>query len=388
MKRLLSVLFLLIAMIIWFGCGGSEKVREAKSEVDSPAIHYDRGKDLLHQDKMNDAMFEFKQATSLDPKFAPAYEGMAWVYLEQGDLEAAQEAANKSLDLDGKWVLAKIARAQIKAKQEKYDDAIDEAKDAIDDIPGSTVPDKKGARVQGYLTLGDIYKEANIEMYYADAQSAYEKALEVDNLNPRAQKALRQLADYKTAATGQREELKKIASKKEITRSDVAVLFVLELPLEKVFREAPKSDKAAFRAPTQNVMGQRESEKKGEMLPTDVSEDHWAKSFIKEALEKGAMETMPDGGFHPDETVNRAEFARIIEKFLMRFWNDPKLESKYFGTTSPFADVNNTSPIFNAVMVVSTRNIIPGFDDGTFKPLQGVSGTEALNIIRNLKAKL
>ncbi|NIV99998.1 hypothetical protein GWN26_13090 [Candidatus Saccharibacteria bacterium] len=72
----------------------------------------------------------------------------------------------------------------------------------------------------------------------------------------------------------------------------------------------------------------------------------------------------------------------------MRFWNDPKLESKYFGTTSPFADVNNTSPIFNAVMVVSTRNIIPGFDDGTFKPLQGVSGTEALNIIRNLKAKL
>jgi hypothetical protein len=39
-------------------------------------------------------------------------------------------------------------------------------------------------------------------------------------------------------------------------------------------------------------------------------------------------------------------------------------------------------------MTVSSRGIMPGFDDGTFKPLGPVSGTEALNIIRNLKSKL
>ena len=59
----------------------------------------------------------------------------------------------------------------------------------------------------------------------------------------------------------------------------------------------------------------------------------------------------------------------------------------HFGDASRFADVLNTSPIFNAIMVVSTRGIMPGMDDGTFKPLSVVSGAESLNIIRNLKAK-
>lgn len=385
MKTIFATFLAVTMLVIFMSCGSSEKVREARSEVDTPEIHYDRGKALLGQEKYNDAMFEFKQATSLNPKFAPAYEGMAWVYLEQNDLTAAEEAVDKSLDLDGKWVLAKIAKARIKAKQGKYEDAIKEAKKAIKDIPGSTVRDKRAAQIEAYLTLGDIYKEADM---YDDAQKTYQQVLEIDKLNMKASQAIKELAAYKTATVGQRPELKKIASKKEITRSDVAVLFVLEIPLEKVFRQAPQTQQSGWRPPSQNVMGQREPEQKGEVLPPDVPADHWAKSFIKEALEKGAMELMPDGGFHPDEKVNRAEFARIIEKFLIRYWNDPNLETKFFGSTSPFADVNNTSPIFNAVMVVSSRNIIPGFDDGTFRPLKGVSGTEALNIIRKLKAEL
>jgi hypothetical protein len=73
---------------------------------------------------------------------------------------------------------------------------------------------------------------------------------------------------------------------------------------------------------------------------------------------------------------------------MVRYWNDPSLETRFFGQTSPFADVNSTSPVYNAIMTVSSRGIMPGFDDGTFKPLGPVSGTEALNIIRNLKSKL
>jgi hypothetical protein len=39
-------------------------------------------------------------------------------------------------------------------------------------------------------------------------------------------------------------------------------------------------------------------------------------------------------------------------------------------------------------MTVSTRNWMPGYEDGTFRPMGNVSGTEALNIIRKLKAEL
>ena len=386
MKYKILILFIAVFMVVYLlGCGGGEKARAPMSHVDSPAIHYDRGKSLLEQEKYQDAMYEFQQAKSLDPKYSPAYEGMAWVYLDEGDLSSAMEMANKSLDLDGKWVLAKIVRAKVKAKEEKYEDAIKEAKNAIDDTPKSSVPNKKQATVEGYMTLGDVYKEASM---YNEAQDSYSKVLELDKANMKADKAIKDLAAYKSAVAGQRSELQKIAGQKQISRSDVAVLFVLELPLQKIFREAPSTQQAAFRPPTEPVMGQKDAIQTGEVLPPDVPADHWAKSFIKESLEKGVLELMPDNNFHPDEKVDRAEFARLIEKFLIRYYNDPSLETKFFGQVSPFADVNNTSPVFNSIMTVSSRGVMPGFDDGTFKPLGAVSGTEALNIIRNLKSKL
>ncbi len=384
-RKILSIFGVFLVLFYLVGCGGGQKARKAASVVDSPPIHYDRGKALFDQGKLEDAMFEFQQAKELNPKFAPAYEGMAWVYLEQGNLKQAMEMANKALDLDGKWVPAKIVRARVKAKQGKYEDAIKEVKKAIKQIPDSGVPNRKKAMVEAYMTLGDIYKEAGM---YNEAQTAYGMVLEIDKTNMKADKAIKDLAAYKSAVAGQRPELRKIAAQKEITRADVAVLFVLELPLQKIFRQAPQATQAAWRPPTEDVMGKQEKVISGQELPPDVPENHWAKSFIQEALSKGVLELMPDGKFHPDEKVNRAEFARLIEKFLVRYWNDPSLETRFFGQTSPFADVNNTSPVFNAIMTVSTRGIMPGFDDGTFKPLGPVSGTEALNIIRNLKSKL
>lgn len=385
MKKYQGILAVFLLVLYFAGCGGGQKVRKAASVVDSPAIHYDRGKTLLDQGKTADAMFEFQQAKELNPKYAPAYEGMAWVYLEQGNLAQAKAMADKSLDLDGKWVLAKVVRAKVKAKEGKYQDAIKELRKAIKEIPGSSVTNRKKTAVQAYMALGDVYKEANM---YNEAQTAYSTVLEMDKTNMKADKALKDLAAYKSAVSGQRPELRKIAAQKAITRSDVAVLFVLELPLEKIFRQAPQAQQAAWRPPTEPVMGKKKEMATGEMLPPDVPANHWAKSFIKEALDKGVLELAPDGNFYPNDKVNRAEFARLIEKFLVKYWNDPGLETKFFGETSPFADVNNTSPIFNAVMTVSTRGIMPGFDDGTFRPLAPVSGTEALNIIRNLKSKL
>jgi len=385
MKKKSIIFFGLVLFIFLLACGGAQKARKAKSVVDSPPIHYDRGMKLMDEGKFSDAMFEFKQAKSLDPKYAPAYEGMAWIYLEQGNLKTAKEMADKALDLDGKWVLAKIVRAKVKAKEGKSKDAIKEIKNALKNIPKSTVTNKKKATVLGYMTLGDVYKEADM---YNEAQDAYSQVLALDKTNMKADKAIKDLAAYKSAIAGQRPELRKIASQKEITRADVAVLFALELPLQKVFRQAPQAKQAGWRPPTEAVMGKKEAPKPEEMLPPDVPATHWAKSFIKEVLDKGVLEVGPNGNFDPDAKVNRAEFARLIEKFLVRYWNDPSLETKFFGQTSPFADVNNTSPVFNGIMTVSTRGIMPGFDDGTFKPTGPVSGTEALNIIRDLKSKL
>lgn len=382
MKRhYFATFFSLFIILLLLGCGGGKKIRKAESVIDSPAIHYQRGQVLLEQEKFDEAMFEFNQAVSLDPKYAPAYEGMSWVYLEKGDLDAASKNADKALDLDGKWVLAKIVKARVKSKQGKHKDAIKDINKAIKNIPKSTVPDKKKAEIIGYMSLGQVYKEADM---LTEAEAAYYQVLSLEKTNMAAENAIKKLTAYKFALAGQREELKKIAGQEQITRADVAVLFVLELPLNKIFRQVSGSDQTAWRAPGQSAAGGAASIG----LPPDVPADFWARSFIQEALEKGIMEVEPDDNFSPNKMVNRAELSRLIEKFLVRYWNNSTLETKFFGQPSPFRDVNNTSPIFNAIVTVSSRGIMNGFDDGTFKPLNPVSGFEAINIVRRLKSKL
>jgi len=378
-------LSLVVLALLLASCAGP-KERKAESILDTPEYHYNQGVKFLNSDDLANAEREFNLAKSLKADFAPAYEGLGIVRLEQGNLEAAEKLIEESLDKDGDWIPAQVAKGRLLIKKEKYEDAVDEFEDAIDDVGKSkSVKDKKGVKKDAWYWMGVAYKQWG---KYIKAQTAFQQILEIDNTDTRASKAIKELAEYQAAVAGQSPELRKIAAQKEITRADVAVMFVTELPVEKIFRKAPSQQKIGFAAPGENIMGQRKTDTGiPPWAATDVDDGFWAKSFVDKTLQLGIIEKYPDETFKPMEKVNRAEFARLIEHFLMKAWDDPKLESEFFGSVTPFADVLNTSPIFNSIMVVSTRGIMPGKEDGTFQPLNVVSGAEALNIIRNLKAK-
>jgi tetratricopeptide (TPR) repeat protein len=384
-NRKIVVLSIIAAVMLLGACGGP-KERQAESVLDTPEYHYNQGKKYLEQNNLTNALREFNEAKSLKADFAPAYEGIALVQIGQKNFEEAQNNIKKSLSEDGDWVPAVVAQGRLLAAKGQYEDAIDEFDDAIDDIDGSkSAFDKKAVRMDALYYKGQAQKEWG---KYIPAQTTFQQILEIDNTNVKASAAIKELAEYQMAVAGQSPELQKIAKQKEITRADVAVLFVTELPLEKIFRKSPRQQSISFKAPDGGVMGKKEEKATGpEAIATDVPQTHWAWSFIDQALGYGIIENYPDGSFKPEEKVNRAEFARLIEHFLVKAWDDKGLATQYFGSTSPFADVLNTSPIFNAVMVVSTRGIMPGMEDGTFQPLNVVSGPEALNVIRNLKAK-
>jgi len=376
---------LITAFILFSACGGP-KERTKMSELDTPEYHYNQGKRYLEKNDIKTALSEFELAKSLKNNFAPAYEGLALIDLEKKNLVEAEKNIDKSLGLDGDWVPAMVAKGRYYLAKGEYEDAVDELQDAVDDVDGSESKfDKKAVKMDALYHQGVAYKEWG---KYIEAQTTFQKILVIDNTNVKASNAIKELADYQAAVAGQTPELKKIARQKQISRSDVAVLFVTELPLDKIFRKTTVKEDIKFSAPGQKTMGKREDTASAETaVASDIPENHWAKSFINESLERGIIEKYPDGTFHPDENVNRAEFARLIEHFMVKAWEDPGLETKFFGETSPYSDVLNTSPIFNSIMVVSSRNVIPGYEDGTFKPLNSVTGTEALNIIRNLKAQ-
>jgi tetratricopeptide (TPR) repeat protein len=384
MTKKLTVLSLISLFVLFSACGGP-KERQAESVLDTPEYHYTQGKKYLEKDDLTNALREFNEAKSLKANFAPAYEGIAIVQIEQKNFEPADENIKTALSEDGDWVPAVVARGRWYSAQAKYEDAVDEFDDALDDIDDSKSSfDKKSVRMDALYHKGVAYKEWG---QYIPAQTTFQQILEIDNTNVKAGLAIKELAEYQAAVAGQSDVLKKIAKQKEVTRADVAVMFVTELPLEKIFRKSKRLDAVQYQAPDGGVMGKQEEEKGPEAIATDVPDTHWARSFIGEALQTGIIEKYPDGSFQPDKKVNRAEFAKLIEHFMIKAYDDPGLETQFFGNVSTFADVLNTSPIFNSVMLVSSRGIMPGFDDGTFRPLDAVSGAESLNIIRNLKAK-
>ena len=380
--KYISIFSLFLSLIY---CSGP-KERKAESILDTPEYHYTQGVKFLNSNDLVNAEREFSLAKSLKESFAPAYEGLGIVALENGDLKKAEKLIDESLSKDSDWTPATVAKGRLYMAQEEYEDAVDEFEEALDDVDDSkSVKDKKGVKKEAYYWMGTTYKRWG---KYIDAQTSFQKILDIDNTDVRAGLAIKELAEYQAAVAGQSPELKKIAAQKEVTRADIAVLMVTELPIDKIFRSRSASQQQVkFQAPGQSVMGKKETPGQPDWMAEDVTDAHWAKSFIDKALEKGILEKLPDGTFRPDEKVNRAELAIMIQQFLVKAWDDLGLDTKHFGDQSPFNDVLNTSPVFNAIMVVSTRGIMPGRDDGTFGPLSAVSGAEALNIIRNLKSK-
>jgi hypothetical protein len=122
-------------------------------------------------------------------------------------------------------------------------------------------------------------------------------------------------------------------------------------------------------------------------VPSDV-QSHWARAAIEKVLTLGVMEPLPDGSFGPNESVNRADFAMLLQQFLVAYLNDPSLPTRFVGSASPFPDVSGSHYAFNAVQVATSRGILSAEMDGTFGLTKPVSGADALLATRKLKEQL
>jgi hypothetical protein len=102
------------------------------------------------------------------------------------------------------------------------------------------------------------------------------------------------------------------------------------------------------------------------------------------------LEVYPDGSFHPNDMVDRATYAMMIEDILIKISGDNSLATKFIGSTSPFPDLRSDLPYFNSVMVVTSRGIMEATEilTGEFAPLGPVPGVDALLVIRKLKEEL
>ncbi len=366
-----AILFLGIIVLV-AGCGGKKEVK-AEGMLDTPEAHYKMGKRLLKQHDLQAAKREFLRAIYLDERYAPGYEGLAWVFLEQGDLEGAMKNADKAISLDKDFAPAYVVKGAILRKEGKPKDAIKFFDRALE--LDQKLEDAYIYKAETYVDMGE-YDRA--EETYKEGATALPNSMTLNERWEEMQRARR-------AAAGLPPEFVKIARAPRITRGDLAALFVVELDLEKLLKRQGPPERKRFYSPGTPVMGKKEEAKEPEI--PDIR-NHWAMNYIKTVVELGIMDLYPDGTFKPDEPITRGNFAVYCTNLLAKVLNDPKLTTRFIGSTSPFPDVPSSHYAFNAVMVMTTRGIMKAKLDGTFGLTDPVSGADALMMLKTLKSQL
>jgi Tfp pilus assembly protein PilF len=372
-----------VAMVAMLISSCAKPPRKPEAALDTPEHHVFTGYKLYDKADYGGAQREFVLAMQLDKNYSPAYVGLGLCFGSQNDFKTAYENMKKAKSLAKKKedrVDAHVGMIRLYSMERKdkwVKDAEDEFEDAVKLDPKSSA---------AYFYMGKAYKYG---YEFDKAGTQFKKVLDLnDKYLVEADNEWKVVQKIQRAAPGSRIG-KQIALIEEITRADLAALFIQELLLEKLYQKrTPAQFDTSFQAPTQKF----EADK---IVKTEAATDiqaHVLRADIDTVLRLGVrgLEPTPDHKFLPNEKVNRAAYAMMVEDILIKVTGNQKLATEFIGSKSPFPDLRNDLPYFNAVMVCTSRGIMEAKDmsTGEFNPRGTVSGADALLIIRKLKDEL
>lgn len=110
---------------------------------------------------------------------------------------------------------------------------------------------------------------------------------------------------------------------------------------------------------------------------SDLEETHKNYAAIIYLQEHGIISGYPDGTFKPNNSVNRAEFLKII-------LNGSQI-SLDTNQATPFPDVNHSAWYAPYLKKAYSEGWINGYPDGTFKPDQTINKVEALKVLAKVQ---
>ncbi len=282
----LIALFVLGALFV--GCG--PKARKAEGYMDDPPTHYKQGMKYWDAGEFAKAEEEFNHAKALDPKYAPAYAGLALITAQKAKTAAtveeteelfdkAIELADKAQGLDSEIPEVFIAKAIVLT----MDNEGVPAKEWLDDVEDEYTKALKidPANAEAYFRRGYCYKKA---YEFSKAAADFRKVLDLNKeFTQQADKEWELVQKIERAAPGT-EVGKKIALVDKISRADVAALYVSELGIDKLMnKKRQKVYDTEFAAPDDPREMTADSVVKKAKV-TDI-DSHWAKNFIMDIVD-------------------------------------------------------------------------------------------------------
>ncbi len=120
---------------------------------------------------------------------------------------------------------------------------------------------------------------------------------------------------------------------------------------------------------------------------SDVSDDNIYKDAIDYVQEQGIVDGYVDGTYKPENTINRAEFTKIViesqfadEVIELCIETETEKEWSYVF----FPDVPKNEWFGKYICIAKAQGIIDGYPDETYRPEQNISFVEAAKIIVNI----
>ena len=384
--------FLMAAVMAVLTISCSPKPMQPLGWLDTPEHHTSTGIKLLHQEKCTDAGREFELALKLDPRYAKAAAGAGLVKACRGDFAGAGESLEQAKTyahsdeemlfvLVGQIRVNALSRAgclKIGTECPNDDDWLKAAQETFD---RALRIDPMAAAV--YYYMGECYLTA---LDLEAAGRMFIRVLDLDRGYVGQADARWKLVQKIQRAMPSTTMGRKLALVERITRAEAAALFLEELKIDDLYsRRKPKPSNTAFkdRVPERSAAGQTSA--------ADIT-GHPLRAEIEGIIRIGirGLDLYPDGTFRPEEQVDRAGYAVMIEDILIRITGDRALATRFVGSRSPFPDLRADLPYFNAVMVVTSRGIMEAGDaaTGAFAPRQPVGGADALLAIRKIREEL
>lgn len=109
---------------------------------------------------------------------------------------------------------------------------------------------------------------------------------------------------------------------------------------------------------------------------TDVPASHWAHEAIAKIAEYGFMSGYPDGLFHPDKPITRAEMAAILSLLPITAEYGAEETEDFSDTASHWAK--------EAINKARAAGLLNGYSDGSFQPERVLTRAEAVTIMNKL----
>ena len=105
----------------------------------------------------------------------------------------------------------------------------------------------------------------------------------------------------------------------------------------------------------------------------DVPDGEWYATAVNILASLGIITGFPDGSYHPDECMTRAQFATIVVRFAKVSPGGPR-----------FDDVPETHWAFDYISTATDFGWVQGVGNGLFEPDRDINRTEVVKLVNRM----